>query len=530
MTEQSCVSTWQRLLSAIVLVLSAGCATVGPDFTTPDADVADAWQAADDQRIRAGKGDYSQWWQSFNDPVLRQLIDQAREQNKSLQIAGLRVYEARAILGSAVGNLYPQVQRASGSAGRLKVSENSDIVQSLPQPVRDGVDTSYSDYRVGFDAAWELDFWGRFRRNVESADASLAASIATYDNALVTITGEAASTYILLRTLEERLAVAEANVAIQQRSLEISEVRNRNQLTTELDPQIARAFLRETQASIPSLKAGIRQVRNALCVLLGKVPGELDSVLGAAGNIPVAPSEVALGMPAELLRRRPDIRRAELQAAAQSARIGVAQAELYPAFGLIGTIGFAADGTGNVFEGDSQRGLGAFGFRWNILNYGRIRSQVRAEDSRLQQAIVSYQDIVLRAAREVEDAMADFVAAGEMAAFFKDGSAASARAVDLALIQYREGTADFTRVLDAQRLLLAQQDGLAQAQGKSSRSLVAIYKALGGGWENRSLDGLVPDDVKQEMRDRTNWGELLDAEAVEPLPEEERGRWRAPDR
>lgn len=508
----------------------AGCVSVGPDFQTPDADVADVWQQAEQQQVSTGEGDYAQWWKAFNDPVLESLIQQAYADNKALQIAGLRVFEARAILGSAVGNLYPQLQRASGSAGRIKISENADIISGLPGPVRNDIDTTFQDYRVGFDAAWELDFWGRFRRNVESADATLAASIASYDNALVTVTGEVAATYILLRTLEERLQVAEANVAIQQRSLEISEVRNRNQLTTELDPQIARAFLRETQAGIPPLKAGIRQVRNALCVLLGKVPGELDAVLGSAGTIPVAPSEVAVGVPAELLRRRPDIRQAELQAAAQSARIGVAQAELYPAFGLTGTIGFAADGTGNVFESDSQRGLGTFGFSWNILNYGRIRSRIRAEDARLQQAITNYQDTVLRAAREVEDATADFIAAQDEAAFFEDGTAASLRAVDLSLIQYREGTADFTRVLDAQRLLLAQQDGLTQAQGKSARSLVAIYKALGGGWENRSLDDLVPDNVKQAMRERTNWGKLLDAEAVEPLPEDERGRWRGPDR
>ncbi|UCG73284.1 MAG: efflux transporter outer membrane subunit [Chromatiales bacterium] len=510
-------------------VLTGGCVTVGPDFETPEADVAEAWQQAQDQRISAGQGDYSEWWASFNDPALQSLVQQAFDQNKTLQIAGLRVFEARAIVGVAVGNLYPQLQRASGSAGRIKISENADLISGLPGPVRNDIDTTFQDYRVGFDAAWELDFWGRFRRNVEFADANLAASIATYDDVLVTLAGEVAAAYIILRTLEERLGVAEANVAIQQRSLEISEVRNRNQLTTELDPQIARAFLRDTQATIPPLKAGIRQVRNALCVLVGKVPGELDPLLGSAGTIPNAASEAAIGVPAELLRRRPDIRQAELQAAAQSARVGVAVADLYPAFGLTGTIGFAADSTGSVFESDSQRGLGTFGFSWNILNYGRIRSRIRAEDARLQQAITNYQETVLRAAREVEDATADFIAAQEEAAFFEDGTAAALRAVDLSLVQYREGTADFTRVLDAQRLLLAQQDGLTQARGKHARSVVAIYKALGGGWENRSLDNLVPEAMKQEMQDRTKWGNLLDAEAVEPVPAEERGTWRAPD-
>jgi NodT family efflux transporter outer membrane factor (OMF) lipoprotein len=510
--------------------LLGGCFTVGPDFEAPEAEVAEVWQQAEDQRISTTAADVSEWWKTFNDPILESLVQEAYASNKALQVAGLRVFEARAIVGVAVGNLYPQVQRASGSVGRLKISENADIVQSLPQPVRDGVDTTYNDVRIGFDAAWELDFWGRLRRNVESADANLAAFVADYDNALVVVTGEVASAYILLRTLEERLVVAKENVAIQQRSLEISDVRNRNQLTTELDPQIARAFLRDTQATIPPLEAGIRQVRNALCVLLGKVPGELDAVLGPSGTIPAAASEAAIGLPAELLRRRPDIRSAELRAAAQSARIGVARAELYPAFGLIGNIGLAANGGGDLFENDSQRGIGAFGFRWNILNYGRIQSAIRTEDARFQQAIVSYQDTVLRAAREVEDATANFISAQEEAAFYADGSAAALRAVDLSLIQYREGTADFTRVLDAQRLLLVQQDGLTRARGKQARSLVAIYKALGGGWENRSLDNLVPDAMKQDMQDRTKWGKLLDAAAVEPVPEDERGSWRAPDR
>ena len=306
---------------------------------------------------------------------------------------------------------------------------------------------------------------GRFRRTVESVDANLAATVATYDDVLVTLTGEVAGAYILLRTLEERLAVAESNVAIQQRSLEISEARNRNQLTTELDPQIARAFLRDTQATIPPLKAAIRQVKNVLCLLLGKTPGELDAQLGAGGTIPATPTEVTIGIPAELLRRRPDIRRAEHRAAAQSARIGIAKSELYPAFRLLGSIGYASESVSDLFESDSLRGLGLVGFRWNIFNYGRIQNLVRVEDARFQQLVVNYQNTVLKAAREVEDATISFVSAQEEAALFEDGAKASARAVELSLIQYREGTSDFTRVLDAQRFLLLQQDGLTRARG-----------------------------------------------------------------
>ena len=518
------------LTYVVASLLTSGCATVGPDFETPESDVADDWLESDDQRFSSDPGDDALWWTTFNDPVLESLIQQAHEQNKTLQIAGARVFEARAILGIAAGNLYPQVQTLGGSVGRVEISKNADPISTLPDSIRQSVDTGFGNYRLGFDASWELDFWGRFSRTVESADANLAVTIATYDDVLVTLTGEVAGAYVLLRTLEESLAVAEANVAIQQRSLEISEVRNRNQLTTELDPQIARAFLRETQALIPSLKASIRKVRNALCLLLAKPPGALDAELGAGGVIPAAPTEVAVGIPAELLRRRPDIRRAEARAAAQSARIGIAKAELYPAFSLVGNIGYAAETGGNLFDSDSLRGFGIAGFSWNIFNYGRIRNLVRVEDARFQQLIENYQDTVLRAAREVEDATANFIAAQEEAVFLEDGAKASQRAVELSMAQYRDGTADYTRVLDSQRFLLQQQKGLTSARGKMAGSLVALYKALGGGWEQRSLDDLVSDETRQIMRERTNWGKLLEAESVEPVPADERGGWRAPDR
>lgn len=516
------------ILILCVCVLSA-CTTVGPDFETPEAEVAENWLESDDQRFSTADTDFSQWWQAFDDPVLTNLIQQAYGKNNTLEIAGLRVFEARAILGVAAGTLYPQVQSLNGSVSRVEISENADPVSNLPAGIRDSIDTSFGNYRLGFDAVWELDFWGRFSRTVESADANLAATLATYDDVLVTLTGEVARAYILLRTFEERLAVAESNVKIQERSLQISEVRNRNQLTTELDPQIARAFLRETQSTIPRLRSSVRQTRNALCLLLGTTPGSLDPQLDAGKGIPVAPTKTSLGVPAELLRRRPDIRRAESRAAAQSARIGVTKAELYPAFSLVGNVGLASETGSDLFESDSFRGLGLVGFRWNIFNYGRIRNLVRVEDSRFQQMIVNYQNTVLKAAREVEDAASRFVSSQEQIGFLKDGVDASQRAVDLSLIQYREGTADYTRVLDSQRFLLVQQDQLTRARGDVAESLVAIYKALGGGWEQRQLDELISDDTRDEMRERTNWGGLLNTESVEPVPEEERGGWRPPD-
>jgi outer membrane protein TolC len=241
------------VFSALVL---SGCITLGPDFETPASQVADGWLEAEDERVSAEPAQTIDWWKSFGDPVLESLIRQAVERNPTLQIAGLRVYESRAILGIAVGSLYPQVQQAGASVGTVEISENAEPIANLPRPVRDQVDTTLGNFRLGFDAAWELDFWERFRRGVESANAHMAATIASYDDVLVTLAGEVAAAYVLLRTLEERLAVAESNVAIQARSLEISEVRSRNQLTTELDPALARALLRDTQSQVPALQAG----------------------------------------------------------------------------------------------------------------------------------------------------------------------------------------------------------------------------------------------------------------------------------
>ncbi len=506
--------------------LAAGCAVVGPDFERPEAPVSEAWI---ESAVVAEPVEHREWWKNFEDPVLVSLIQTAYEQNLTLQIAGLRVHEARAILGLAAGNLYPQNQTLGASASTVKLSENAEPISNLPPAVSPLVDTSFNNYRLNLDAAWELDFWGRFRRGVESADASLAASIATYDDFLVTLTGDVATAYVLLRTLEERLTYAQSNVAIQQRSLEISDVRFRNGLVTELDVQLARALLGSTQATIPSLETGIRQAKLALSLLLGMPPSDLRDILGGPGKIPTTPENVAIGIPADLLRRRPDIRRSELQAAAQSARIGIATADMYPAFSLIGTVGYSADSTGDLLDSDSTLGLGTFGVNWNFLNYGRLRNNVRVEDARFQQLVAAYQNTVLNAAREVEDGLVNFLRAREQVGYLTESVDASRRAVELAETQYRDGIISYTLVLDAQRFLLLTEDQVTAARGKVARSLIATYKALGGGWQIREGNAFIPEEVKATMRERTNWGDLLDTQAVQPVPAEERGSWRKPD-
>ena len=523
------LSRWKAFGWLAVLLALSGCAAVGPDFQKPEAPTPEGWLEATDPKISNQSDDHADWWKTFGDPALEALIQRAYANNQALEIAGLRVYEARANLGFAVGTLYPQALQGRLSADNVELSENAEPVAYLPQPVRDGVDLDFNTYRLGFDAVWELDFWGRFRRIVEAADSSLAARVAAYDALLVSLTGEVASSYILLRTLEQRLAVARSNAATQQRSLEISEVRFRNEITSELDVVQARVQLKDTEALIPRLEAALREVENGLSLLLGSTPGEVRSIIGAAGDIPTTPSSAAVGMPADLIRRRPDIRQAEYQAALASAAIGVTKAELYPSFSLAGTIGYSADDFGDLTDADSFGGVAGVGFGWKFLSFGRIKSRVRASDARLQQALAGYEAIVLNAFREVENAQTSFLRAQQEVGYLTDAAQTARRAVELAMIQYRDGIADFTRVLNTQEALLLQEGLLVDARGRVARNLVALYRALGGGWQLRQGQDFIPDDARDAMRERTNWGDLLDPAQAQPVPEGERGKWRAPD-
>ncbi len=516
--------------SVVFFAALTGCAMVGPDFETPEVETPANWLAEERPEISGTPEDQVEWWTHFNDPTLDRLIETAYAQNLTLQLAGLRVYEARAILGYATGTLYPQVQGINGSAANIEISENSDPISNLPPPVSSLAETRFDRYALSFDAAWELDFWGKFRRGVESADAHLAGTIATYDDILVTLSGEVATAYIVLRTLEERLAYARNNVAIQQRSLEIADVRFRNELVTELDVQLARSLLEATESTIPLLETSIDRTKLALSLLLGMQPSDLSDIISAPGQIPEVPQAVAVGIPADLLRRRPDIRRHEMMAAAQSARIGIAKADFYPAIRLGGLIGWSADSSSDLFESGSGTSFAGVGFNWKILNYGRLRNNVRVQDARFQQTLVAYENSVLNAAREVEDGLARFSRSGERVDHLHASVMAARRAVDLAQTQYRDGIISYTLVLDAQQFLSLNEDLLAAARGEEARSLVSTYKALGGGWQIREGNDYISDDIRQIMQDRTNWGELMEASSVEPVEAGDRGSWRLPDR
>jgi len=308
------------LAFSLVLLMVSGC-TVGPDFVKPDAPLMDDWIEMKTPELSTGPSDYSDWWNVFDDPVLEKLVETAYQQNLTLQIAAIRIFEARARLGIAVGNLWPQQQAAFGD---LTTNQRSTPTDS---PL---VDNKFNQLSLGFDAAWELDIWGRLRRSVESGRASLEASVASYDNVLVSLTAEVARTYIVIRTLEKRLEIARENVELQGNSLRITEVRYSEGAVTELDVAQAKSLLTDTQALIPRLESGLRQSQNALAILLGVVPGTLTEMLTGPAEIPMASEAVVIDIPNNLLRRRPDIRLSELRVAAQSPQIGIAKADLYP--------------------------------------------------------------------------------------------------------------------------------------------------------------------------------------------------------
>jgi NodT family efflux transporter outer membrane factor (OMF) lipoprotein len=471
-----------------------GCA-VGPKYESPPVPLNTDWREKD-ARIATRTATDSAWWRVFNDPSLDELIQLAYRQDLTLQIVGLRILEARAQLGIAVGRKYPQLQAAFASVTAVGLSERAANVGT------EGFDNNYWDYQAGFDAIWELDFWGKFKQGVKVEAANYLASVADYDDALVSLTAEVARTYVVIRTFEVLLDQARANTALQEEGLRIAEARFRHGATSELDPSQASTLLESTRATIPQLEISLRQAQNAMSTLLGQPVGDIRQVVEGPKGIPTVPSNVAVGVPAEMLRRRPDIRSAEFLAVAQSARIGIAVADLYPSFSLFGSIGAQTSSGAGVVSGTSL--FYGFGPRifWPFFNYGRIKNNIRVQDARFQQALVDYQNTVLIAAQEVDDGLIGFLKSQEAAVFAQNAVAGAERSVNLAFVQYREGAVDFQRVLDTQRSLLEEQNALAETRSAIATNLIALYKSLGGGWQLRQGQPFVPDSTQVQMRNR----------------------------
>jgi len=505
-----------RRLTPTLLCLAAlaltGCMKVGPDFKRPVTASPQAWLEADYAKSRPDLPMHDDWWKQLNDPVLDGLVALARQQNLTVQAAGARILEARAELGISVGELYPQTQQGVGGYTYTQASQSSP---TAPQPGKQaGTQWIFWQNNLGLQAAWELDFWGKYRRAAESDSATLAATVADYDNALVTLASDVATYYVQLRVGEERLRIANTNAKLEREALGIAEIRFELGATSERDVMQAKTLLESTEATIPQFEAAIQKAHHALALLLGVAPSNLADLLGKDSHIPVCPEGMGLGIPADLLRRRPDVRSAEYQAAAQCARIGVAKAELFPSFSLTGNVGWLSSNVGAFKLQDilkaktTTAGFGP-GVTWNLFNYGQIVNNVRVQDARFEQAILGYRNSVLTALKEVEDGLSDFQGAKGQAARLTVAVDAATRGAELAFLQYREGKTDFTTVIVAQRDQLNEQDSLAQVQGNIVLGMVGTYRALGGGWEVLRGTEVVPSQVKDEMAKRTWWGPML---------------------
>jgi len=493
------------LVSCAGLTL-AGCA-VGPTYERPEVQLNANWSEQQDSRIATQTAPDAQWWSTFSDPVLNNLVDLAYKQNLSLQVTGLRILEARARLGYAHGQRYPQVQAAVGGA---TINEPSELALNTIQT------GTFYDYQIGFDASWEIDFWGKYKKGVTAEESGYLSTVADYDNALVSLASEVARTYTSLRTFEVLIKLAQENVTVQEEGLRIAQARFDNGATSELDVTQARTLLESTRATIPQLEASRQQAENALSTLLGQTTGSIRQILAGPVAIPMPPAQVSISVPAEMLRRRADIRAAELNAMAQSDRVGIAQTDFYPRVALFGSVGTQVGDGDNVSSSfsdllSSGSWFYTFGPRmlWTVFNYGRIKNNVRVEDARFQESLVSYQNTVLRAGQEVDDALAGFLRSQEAAVFARNAADSAQQSVDLAFVQYREGAVDFQRVLDAQRSLLEEENTLADIDSSVATNLIALYKALGGGWEMQQNQPYINDAIREQMQKRTNWGEYF---------------------
>ncbi len=491
------------VVAGLVVFLSA-CTVVGPEFEKPEPPTLPDWSVDLDNGLDHGAADLSRWWEVFEDPVLNRIVEDALAANNTLEIAALSVLEARAQLGIATGAQWPQTQVAAGQGTLLSPPENT------------GVTSSYWQYTLGATVNWEIDFWGRYQRAIESANAAYLGSIAAYQQARVLLTAAVVGAYAAVRTIEEQRNIAQENLVLQQRSYDIARVLYDQGQDSELDMQQAQTLLLATQSAIPAIDADLRKARNALSLLLGELPGSVTARLAGGKGIPVLPESVSVGFPADMLRRRPDMRQAELTAMALNAQVGLAEADLYPSFSLAGSIGLASgapgnDSFGDLFDGDALTWSVGPSFVWPFLNYGRIRNNIRVQDARLQQALINYAETALSAARETEDALADWDGNLEQAAILVQSVASARRSNELATLRYSEGYSDYQRVLDAQQALFSQQQRLVAAQGASVGSLIALYKALGGGWEALPGDPELDEDTRRQMTERTNWGDLLES-------------------
>jgi multidrug efflux system outer membrane protein len=469
-------------LTALLLV--AGC-TVGPDYETPEIEVPDAWENAAAEDIADSSHVLKDWWSAFNDTLLNQLMEDADDGNLDLAAAVGRIHEARAYRQIAGGDYWPQI----GLDGQFVRSQFSEFGTG-GGAVAVGVQNPSNNWEFGLGASWELDVFGRVRRNVEATNAQVESSIEDYRDVLVTLYADIATAFINIRSFQARIEFARDNVNSQRETMDIVIAREDAGLVPLLDVTRAQSNLANTEAKIPQLETALEAELNLLALLMGEGPGAYDEYMVAPAELKTPDYSILAQLPAETLRRRPDVRRRERDLASQTARIGVATADLYPSFSLTGMISLEANQFANLGKSGSEAFSLVPGVRWNLFSAGKIRGQIKVEEARTEQLLAAYEQTVLNALGEVENALVAVKQEEIRLAALKVAVDASQQSVELVHTQYIEGLTNFQNYLDAQRDLFNQQDEMATSMGQVYTNLSNLNRALGGGW---SLDDPAPD-------------------------------------
>jgi multidrug efflux system outer membrane protein len=474
-----------RVGTAGLFLMAAGC-SVGPNYKRPEVTLPATWKEAQQDGIGTQGSELTRWWTAFNDPLLNSLIERGVQSNLDLRSAEARIREARAVRAVTASGAWPAID-VSGSYSRSRSSDNafSSRFQGAGgsfSPVGEGPQDLF---KTGFDASWEIDVFGGVRRSVEAADANIEATVEDRRNTLVTLLGDVAKNYIDLRGFQHRIAVARANLKAQQETLELNKVRFEAGLASDLDVAQAEGQVNITAAQIPALESSLKQAAHRLDVLLGLQPGALWADLSSERAIPALPPEVLVGLPSELLRRRPDIRRAERQLAAATAQVGAAIADLFPRFSLTGAAGLQSISASDWFTSGSRFWSIGPTARWPIFDAGRIRANIEVRNAQQEQALRQYEKVILTALEDVENSLVNYSREQARHRALTDAVAANRRAVTMANDLYTNGLVSFLNVLEAQRSLYASENELAQSEAAMASNLVSLYKALGGGWETK---------------------------------------------
>lgn len=477
---------------ALASIAFTGC-RVGPDYVPPEMDLPDVWFQASTEGLETGETNAHRWWTQLEDPILEDLVRRTAENNRDLDAAFARIRQARAVRGVRTGERYPNVDGA-GVAERNRLSEGT-------APLAVGRDRTDDVFAAGVGASWEIDLWGRISRSIESADAGLQASVESYRDLLVVLLSEVGVNYVEVRALQARIAALETNVEGQRGTLSLTRDRNEAGLAPELDVHQAELNLANTESSLPRLRQLLAQTINRLGVLTGDSPDALHELLTTPAPIPTPPDSVTVGIPAEVIRQRPDVRAAERSLAASTAEIGVATAALYPEFRLNGTFGYEA------FDDllDSGNQVWSFGpsFVWNLFDGGRVRNTIELRDAQTEEALAFYEQTVLLALEEVESSMVAYIEERIRLEILIRSVDAAERSVEQVRTLYRNGLTDFQNVLDTERSLFVQQDALAESRGLAVQNLIDLYRALGGGWEPD------PEALAEEVEDQEDGEPIL---------------------